>query len=70
MRINANVKKFGCFRTFAGHCKTEPCGMLELWERVENELDKITPEMCMKLIETMPERIAAVLKAKGGYTKY
>jgi transposase len=50
--------------------KTEPSGMLELWERVENELDKITPEMCMKLIETMPERIAAVLKAKGGYTKY
>jgi len=50
--------------------ETEPNGMLELWERVEKELDKITPEICMKFIETMPKRIAAVLKARGGYTKF
>ena len=56
-------------RKLAGY-KTEPSGMLELWERVETELDKITPEVCMKLIESMPRRIAAVLKARGGYTKY
>ena len=50
--------------------ETEPNGMLELWERVEKELDKITPEICMKFIETMPKRIVAVLKARGGYTKF
>jgi len=48
----------------------EPKGMLELWERVQVEWDKIEPEVCQKLIETMPGRIAAVLKAKGGYTRY
>jgi hypothetical protein len=44
--------------------------MLELWERVEAEWDKIPPQVYMDLIESMPRRIAAVLKAKGGYTKY
>lgn len=48
----------------------EPTGMIELWERVESEWNKITPEICLHLIETMPQRIASVLKAKGGYTKY
>ena len=47
-----------------------PNGMLELWERVETEWDKITPDICMNLIDSMPRHIAAVLKAKGGYTKY
>ena len=50
--------------------KTEPKGMLELWERIEIEWDKIPLEVCMNLIESMPRRIAAVLKAKGGYTRY
>ena len=45
-------------------------GMLELWERVENEWDSIGPEVCQNLIESMPRRIKAVLKAKGGYNKY
>ena len=47
-----------------------PTGMVELWERVEAEWKKITAEDCMHLIESMPRRIAAVLKAKGGFTKY
>jgi hypothetical protein len=41
-----------------------------LWERVEKEWNKIDVEVCQNLIESMPRRIAAVLKAKGGYTKY
>ncbi len=45
----------------------EPTGMIELWECVESE---ITPEICLHLIESMPQRIEAVLKAKGGHTKY
>ena len=45
-------------------------GVQELWERVEVEWDKIPKEDCLNLIESMPKRIAEVLKAKGGYTIY
>ena len=48
----------------------EPSGMLELWQRIETEWNKIPTDFCMKLIENMPRRIAAVLKATDGYTKY
>jgi transposase len=47
-----------------------PKGMLELWERIEVEWDKIPKKVCQNLIESMPRRVAAVIKAKGGSTKY
>ena len=47
-----------------------PKGMEELWRRIEEEWEKIPAEVCQGLIESMPRRIEAVLKAKGGYTKY
>ena len=47
-----------------------PVGILELWERIQVEWDKIEPEVCQNLIESMPRRVAAVIKAKGGHTKY
>lgn len=47
-----------------------PRGMMEVWERVEAEWNKIEPEVCQNLIESMPRRVEAVIKAKGGYTKY
>ena len=47
-----------------------PKGIIELWERVEEEWNKIEAETCQKLIERMPRRIQEVLKAKGGYTTY
>jgi hypothetical protein len=47
-----------------------PKGMIELWERVQVEWDRIEPEVCQGLIESMPRRVDAVIKAKGGYTKY
>jgi hypothetical protein len=56
-------------RKLAGY-EVAPSGMLELWERVEEEWNKIDAEVCQNLIESMPRRVAAVLKAKGGYTKY
>jgi hypothetical protein len=34
------------------------------------EWEEIAVEECQKLIESMPRRVQAVLKAKGGYTKY
>jgi hypothetical protein len=50
--------------------ETEVTEIDELWERVEIEWEKIPKQVCIDLIESMPRRIAAVLKAKGGYTKY
>jgi len=47
-----------------------PKGILELWERVEEEWNKIDAGVCQNLIESMPRRVAAVLKANGGHTKY
>ena len=42
----------------------------ELWDRLEKQWNKIDPETCQKLIESMPRRIKAVIKAKGGHTNY
>ena len=47
-----------------------PTGIQELWSRVEVEWNKIGPEVCQNLIESMPRHVSAVIKAKGGYTKY
>jgi transposase len=53
-----------------GEYEVPPKGIEELWERVQQEWEKIPAEVCQNLIESMPRRVAAVLKAKGGYTKY
>ena len=50
--------------------KTPLSRILELWERVEKEWEEIKPEECQNLIESMPRRNQAVIRAKGGYTKY
>ena len=47
-----------------------PNGILQLWERVQEEWEKIELEVCQNLIESMPRRMEAVIRAKGGYTKY
>ena len=31
-------------------------GILELWERVQDEWEKISKEVCLNLIESMPRR--------------
>jgi transposase len=60
-----------------GHVKRQlsayenaPNGIHELWERIEKEWNEIKPEVCQNLIESMPRRVRALYKAKGGYTKY
>ena len=50
--------------------KTPSSGILELWERVEKEWEEIKPEECQNLIESIARRVQAVIRAKGGYTKY
>ncbi|HVT63137.1 MAG TPA: IS630 family transposase [Legionellaceae bacterium] len=47
-----------------------PSSIAELWERVQVEWDKIPASVCQNLIESMPRRMEALVKAKGGYTKY
>jgi transposase len=47
-----------------------PSSQHELWERCEVEWNKIPKEVCQNLIESMPKRVEAVLRAKGGHTKY
>ena len=49
---------------------THPKGVWELWERAQTVWGNIEPEVCQKLIESMPQRLEAVIKAKGGHTKY
>ena len=47
-----------------------PTSMHELWERVEKVWNDIPAEFCVKLIESMPKRVNAVLKAKVWHSKY
>ena len=56
-------------KKLAGY-ETELSGMIELRSRVEAEWNKIPQQICTDLIDSMPKRITAVLKARGGYTKY
>jgi transposase len=53
-------------------CKYEepPKGVWQIWERVAEVWNGIEPEVCQGLIESMPRRLEAVIKAKGGNTKY
>jgi hypothetical protein len=53
-----------------GTCDQPPSGILELWERVQEKWEGIEPQVCQERIESMPRRMAAVIKAKGGVTKY
>ncbi|PFH46464.1 hypothetical protein AMATHDRAFT_109441, partial [Amanita thiersii Skay4041] len=46
-----------------GEAEAPPKGILELWERVEEEWEKIPITVCQELIESMPRRVEAVIKA-------
>lgn len=41
-----------------------------LWECIEEVWNNIDPEFLKKLVETMPERVNDVIRAKGGYTRW
>ena len=53
-------------------CKysTPPKGVWEVWKRVEEVWNNIPSEVGQNLIESKPRRLEAVIKAKGGHTKY
>jgi transposase len=50
--------------------ETPAKGVWEIWERVAEVWNNIELEVCQNLIESMPRRVEAVIKAKGGNTKY
>lgn len=45
-------------------------GLLELWDRVQDEWEKISTDYVTKLYESMPKRMEACIRAKGYWTKY
>ncbi|CAI7872794.1 unnamed protein product [Closterium sp. NIES-54] len=47
-----------------------PAGIRELWDRIQVEWEKISAAWCTELIDIMPRRVRAVLKAKGRWAKY
>ncbi len=47
-----------------------PNGMRQLWERIQEEWEKISLEYINNLFNSMPSRMRAVIKAKGRWTKY
>jgi hypothetical protein len=48
-----------------GEHEKAPSRIVELWKRIEREWENIPKEVCQNLIESMPRRVEAVLKAKG-----
>jgi len=42
----------------------------DLWNKIQQVWNEVDIEFCLKLIDTMPQRIADVLKASGGYTRW
>jgi transposase len=47
-----------------------PKGVFELWERLVVEWNNIPPEVCQKLIESIPRRLEKVIRANGGHINY
>ncbi|KAG0878056.1 hypothetical protein G6F35_017108 [Rhizopus arrhizus] len=45
-------------------------GVHELWERIKIEWETFDKDICCKYIDSMPARVQAVIKAKGGNTIY
>jgi transposase len=42
----------------------------DLWKVVDKEWEATSKEFCANLLHSMPKRLASVIKAHGGYTKY
>jgi len=50
--------------------RDHPTSAGELWRRVKEIWDNVDSAYCRSLVESMPERIATVLKAKGKWTRF
>ncbi len=52
------------------HLPERATGREDLWEKLQDVWNGIEVDVCLKLIESMPERVNDVIKAKGGYTRW
>ncbi|SPO27489.1 related to transposase [Ustilago trichophora] len=68
--LNPIEHLWGMLKRRLGQSTLSPKGQQELAERVAQEWDKITVAECQRLIESMPQRLQAVIRAKGGHTKH
>jgi hypothetical protein len=59
-----------CLKQMMNSYGHPPSGVFELWDRAAEKWGEITQEQCQTLIESMPSRLEAVIRAKGGNTKY
>lgn len=50
--------------------REKPKNLADLWKEVEKARNGISVDRCMALVESMPRRLAAVIKNKGYPTKY
>lgn len=50
--------------------KTHPTSIYELEKRIVDVWNNIDPKVCEKLVSSMPDRLEAVIRARGGSTKY
>jgi hypothetical protein len=50
--------------------KGHPANLTQLWEALESTWASIPAEHFRHLVETMPRRIEAVLRVKGGASQY
>jgi hypothetical protein len=68
--LNPIEHLWGSLKRRLGQYTSPPKGQQELAERVAQEWEKIPATECQRLIESMPRRLRAVIRAKGGHTKY
>lgn len=68
--LNPIEYTWNCLKRCLSGYSNAPKGVHQLWERVVEQWGKISVEECQMWIESMPRGIQAVIKAKGGHTKY
>jgi len=68
--LNPIERLWAILKRRLGEYPTKPRNRDELWERVVKTWDAISTDECAELIKSMPARMTAVIKAKGGYTRY
>ncbi|KAI7815751.1 hypothetical protein BC939DRAFT_384181, partial [Gamsiella multidivaricata] len=57
-------------KTHIGLRERRPTSIHDLWQAVLEEWEKVPEDFVRKLYESMPDRVQAVLKAKGGHRRY
>ena len=48
----------------------KPTNVADLWQKLQEEWNKITPEQCAKLVASCGQRCAQVIQNKGIFTSY